>query len=64
MKHPCQGKRRFGSYDEAALVVVNAKIQRSLRGSRKRREERVYWCGDCNGFHVTSLAARPEDVAS
>ncbi len=57
MKHPCRGKRRYGSYDEAALVLVDAKIRRAFRPQRaaRRHEVRVYWCGDCNGFHLTSL---------
>lgn len=60
MKHPCRGKVRYGSYDEAALVVVNAKIKRAFRGHhhQRRHEERAYYCGDCNGFHLTS---RPAD---
>jgi hypothetical protein len=51
----CSSKRRFGSYDEAQLALVDAKIQRSLRGKQGRREERSYWCGNCNGFHLTSM---------
>jgi hypothetical protein len=60
MKHPCQGKVRYASYDEAGLALVNAKIRRAFgrAGWQKRREERVYYCGDCNGFHLSSL---PED---
>jgi len=54
----CAGKRRYASYDEAALVLVDAKIQASLRGLQWRRERRVYWCGICNGHHLTSRPTR------
>jgi len=47
-------KRRFASWDEAGLVLVDAKIERVLRGKQRRREERVYYCGNCEGFHLTS----------
>lgn len=58
MKDGCRDKVRFGSYDEAQLALVDAKIKRVLRGKQKRREERSYWCGGCNGFHLTSMASR------
>lgn len=58
MRHPCKGKARYGSYDEAALVLVDAKIKRSLRNNRRRREQGIYYCGDCNGFHLTSSPQR------
>lgn len=54
MKHPCKGKVRYASADEAGLVLVNAKIARSLHGRLRRRELAVYYCGDCVGFHLTS----------
>lgn len=50
----CRGKRRFGSYDEAQLALVDAKIKRAFGRSQKRREVRSYWCGACKGFHLTS----------
>jgi hypothetical protein len=57
----CTNKRRFGSYDEAQLALVDAKIKRAFGRSQKRREERSYYCGNCNGFHLTS---QPERQAS
>lgn len=55
-KHPCHRKTRYASYDEAALALVDAKIRRALRlrHHQKRREQRVYYCGNCNGHHLTS----------
>lgn len=50
----CTNKVRFSSYDEAQLALVDAKIKRAFGRSQKRREERSYWCGSCNGFHLTS----------
>lgn len=58
MKRPCHTKIRYNSYDEAALILVDCKIRRQLRGRQHRREESVYYCGECNGFHLTSRAAR------
>lgn len=60
MKHPCRGKTRYASYDEAALILVDAKIDRALHKphAQRRREQRAYYCGNCNGFHLTST---PED---
>jgi hypothetical protein len=50
----CTGKARYASYDEAGLALVEAKIGAALRANRRRREQRIYWCGSCNGFHLTS----------
>jgi len=54
----CTGKARFSSYDEAQLALVDAKIKRAFGRSQKRREERSYYCGNCNGFHLTSQPAQ------
>lgn len=67
VKHPCHGKVRYGSYDEAGLALVDCKIRASLHGNRnkqKRREQRQYWCGDCDGFHLSSSPGEaPWEVA-
>lgn len=54
-RDPCRGKVRFASWDAAQLALVNAKIARALRRKpTKRGEQRAYYCGNCNGFHLTS----------
>lgn len=58
-------KRRYATYDEAAMVLVNAKIERAFRRRHwaKRREERVYFCHACLGFHLTSQPPRASEQA-
>lgn len=53
-KRWCAPKVRYASYDEAALVLVDCKIRAALKGKQHRREQWVYYCGECNGFHLTS----------
>lgn len=53
-KRACAPKQRYASYDEAALVLVDCKIRHAFRRNQKRREVRVYYCHECNGFHLTS----------
>lgn len=59
-KDPCEGKKRFSSYDEAGLALVDSKIDQALYPARNgnRHEQRVYYCGNCNGFHLTSRPDR------
>ncbi len=54
----CAPKVRYASYDEAALVLVDCKIRASLKHRAHRREDHVYYCGECNGFHLSSIPAR------
>lgn len=52
-------KKRFRSYDEAALALVDAKIARmKWPNNTKRREMRIYWCGECVAHHLTSKPER------
>lgn len=48
------GKVVFADHAEASRAVVDAKIARSLRGRRRRREQRAYRCDPCGGWHLTS----------
>ena len=49
-------KRRYASLDEAEAVLLRAKIARALgrRIAARRREQRVYACRNCAGWHLTS----------
>ena len=46
-------KRKF---DKIAAMLVIANAQRSRLS--KRQERRIYWCDDCNAYHVTSQEER------
>ena len=59
---PRCSKTRFATWDEAAMAVTNAKIRRALRGCKKRREQRVYYCQQCLAHHLTSSPERGADV--
>lgn len=48
------GKKKYGSYDEAQLIIVDAKIARSLYGDTGRAEQRSYYCSTCEAWHTTS----------
>ncbi len=55
------GKRGWRSKRAADLVVVEAKIRRTLHGSDRRREQRSYRCPfDAGVWHVTSTPERTE----
>lgn len=47
---PVSGKLRYGT----RLVAERAIAAGVVSGNRHRREVRVYWCSDCNAFHLTS----------
>ena len=51
---PCRLKVTYHSWDEAHLMLVDCRIKAALRGSTKRRERRAYYCGEHNGWHLTS----------
>jgi hypothetical protein len=53
------GKRRFRSQKDAEMVVLSARIARSLRNSNKRKEQRAYECVIRRGiWHVTSKVSQ------
>jgi hypothetical protein len=39
---------------DARQAIVDARIMRELRGSTRRREDRVYLCPECASWHLTS----------
>lgn len=48
------GKNRYGSREDAELVLAIARGSH-VDGVSSRREERIYRCDRCNGgFHLTS----------
>lgn len=49
------GKLRYGTEQEARMALTDAKIRGALGQVRRRREERVYRCPTCSGFHLTSM---------
>ena len=51
-------KFAFDSWDEAQLAVTDSKISRFLHRNKKRREVRVYICGLCQRWHLTSTPDR------
>lgn len=62
-------KRRYASLDEAESVLLRAKIARALgrRYASQRREQRVYACRNCGGWHLTSQTGKysaPREEAS
>lgn len=54
----CRKARGYRTYGAAALALVDCKIRRVLRGSVRRREQRIYACRDCGLFHLTSQPSR------
>jgi len=44
------GKKVWPSFDEARVALAKA----ALRFSPRRREQRVYHCRGCDGYHLTS----------
>lgn len=60
----CTGTARYGSWDEAQLVLVDARISSSLKGSARRREQRSYYCRICDGWHLTSKPNRDDAAQS
>ncbi len=66
LKGRCQsGKIRYRDHEEAIKALHRtqslALIALEVTGSTSRAEKRTYYCGMCNGFHLTS---RPLAVAS
>lgn len=52
----CNGKRRFRNEAEARRALAATKV--SAGNSDRRRECRVYPCGRCGGWHLTSAQQR------
>lgn len=51
---PCpSGKAKF-TQAGAEWALLEAKIQRGLRGNTRRREQRAYDCPFCAWWHLTS----------
>lgn len=51
------GKRRFPD-KRAALSALHTAQQNRAEGQARRRECRVYRCGACRGWHMTSQPFR------
>lgn len=62
---PCTKDRGYRTYAAAAMALLDCRIRRVLRGSRRRRETRIYPC-TCGQFHLTSQpsSTHPEGVAA
>lgn len=54
MKTCATGKVRFGSEKAAGARLVQIKIRRYLHGRVGRREQNIYRCPSCHGWHLTS----------
>lgn len=57
ISHSCR-KFRYPDHRAAVLALHSAVAARSLSPSSCRRERRIYDCGHCAGWHLTSKAAR------
>ena len=59
-------KRRYASLDEAEAVLLRAKIARALgrQIAARRREQRVYACRNCAGWHGSALDRTPDEWRS
>lgn len=57
-------KQRYATEQAATRVLLNARISRSLRENSRRREERVYRCEFCEGWHLTSQPFDPKRGAA
>lgn len=57
-------KQRYPTEQMARKVLLNARISRSLHANSSRREERVYQCEFCDGWHLTSQPFDPERGAA
>lgn len=47
------GKIRYATREDAELILAVAR-GKVADGVETRREQRVYACGNCHGFHLTS----------
>jgi hypothetical protein len=54
----CEEKIRYRTAAGATWTLWGIWFDRYLRGRRHRRERRAYACPHCNGWHLTSQAAR------
>ncbi len=51
----CQaGKRRYRTPERAQVALVSARAAAVLRKGNRRREQRIYRCPFCVGWHLTS----------
>jgi hypothetical protein len=56
----CQtGKVRYRDEQAARVVLVVARFRRAV-GRNNRREDRVYRCQFCRGWHLTSTPMRTQ----
>jgi len=56
----CTGKRRWPTEraaDAALLDAQQIRIRRARGNYSGKLEIRVYACGECDGFHLTSMSA-------
>ena len=65
LKGRCQsGKIRYRDHDEAIKALHRtqsmAVIALEMTGNTSRAEKRTYYCGQCNGFHLTSKPLRAD----
>lgn len=50
------GKRLYGNFVDAQEAL--RRIRHRRRRGKGKREARVYGCGECGGYHLTSQAQR------
>ncbi|GIG20647.1 hypothetical protein Cch01nite_13710 [Cellulomonas chitinilytica] len=59
---PESGKRRYRDHHQATDALTSTRRQRTddlaRVGATRRRESRLYRCGSCLGFHLTSPVER------
>lgn len=47
-------KRKYSKFD-AMLALAQSDMKQKLYDTHTKRQEcRMYWCGKCNGYHLTS----------
>jgi len=52
------GKWRYDSERAASIVLAGVRTRAALRNENRRKEQRVYKCRDCHGWHLTSKEDR------
>jgi hypothetical protein len=58
------GKLRYRDENAARVVLVASRFRRAVGRGKDRREERVYQCQFCLGWHLTSTPFRPKKGAA
>lgn len=62
MRTPSCSKVGYASKHEAKAAKRSCQ-QAAASGASKRRESRIYRCGDCGAWHLTSVPHRNYDSA-